>query len=150
MACDSNVPPLWRISVATIEKTSTFSDFTGYDRTFVALDRDVMLRIDDRSIAVKRLAPCAFGGESRVACELDGPRAHDLNIMTLRGACAHRLTVCGDTIDVAIVCADRTSPQENAVCTIAGITQMPLTVMVRFDEQFKSALRLLPFRWTPS
>jgi len=35
IAVDEGSAPRWRLSLATIERTAPFSDFPGYDRTFI-------------------------------------------------------------------------------------------------------------------
>ncbi len=88
--------PLWRLSIATIGADGPFSDFSGYDRTIVALEGNgVELNFDDgESVRLDRpYASCSFAGERRLACRLlDGP-VRDFNVMTRRDRCAHAVTI---------------------------------------------------------
>ncbi len=87
-------PPAWRISVATIERSGAFSDFSGYDRTIVALDGGaVALSVDGIAVALERHEPFAFRGESKVEATLDGPPARDLNVMTRRVSFSHDVEI---------------------------------------------------------
>ena len=87
-------PPAWRISVATIERSGPFSDFSGYDRTIVSLDGGaVRLTIDGIDVVLARCEPLAFTGESKVHATLDGAPARDLNVMTQRASYAHDVEI---------------------------------------------------------
>jgi uncharacterized protein len=82
----------WRISLATIDRDSPFSDFTGYDRTIVPLDGGGFeLSFDDGSPVVldQRCVPFRFAGEKKVFCRLLDGRSRDLNAMTLRARWEH-------------------------------------------------------------
>lgn len=77
----------WRVSIADIAASCSFSRFDGYDRTLVMLNGARMtLHIGQRpAVDLVRLASCAFEGEAPVRCTLpDGP-VRDLNVMVARG-----------------------------------------------------------------
>ena len=85
----------WRLSIATIERDGPFSDFTGYDRTIVAIEGNgIELRIDGEIAVLDRLyVPFRFRGEARTECRLiDGP-VRDFNVMTQREHWGHEVTV---------------------------------------------------------
>jgi environmental stress-induced protein Ves len=90
------VDPLWRLSIATIERDGAFSDFSGYDRTIVPISGNgVELTIDAKESIVldKPYGAYSFRGEERVTCRLiDGP-VRDFNIMTRREAYRHEVVV---------------------------------------------------------
>ena len=87
-------PPAWRLSVATIDRSGPFSDFTGYDRTMVPLfgvpfelhfQESAPVRVHDLYQLVN------FPGEWRTECRLLTGTAEDLNVMTLRESFIHRV-----------------------------------------------------------
>lgn len=86
--------PLWRLSIATIERDGPFSDFSGYDRTIVALEGNgVELAFDggERVRLTRAQQSFSFRGELGVAGRLlDGP-VRDFNVMTRRDRYRHRL-----------------------------------------------------------
>lgn len=97
---ESGERPAWRISIATIDRSGPFSDFTGYDRTMVPLSGvpfELLFR-DRDAIAVRELyRPATFRGEWKAECRLLAGPAEDLNVMTLRSSFAHRVQI----LDVA-------------------------------------------------
>ena len=97
---ESGDRPAWRISIATIDRSGRFSDFTGYDRTMVPLSGvPFELRFRDfHSIVMRELyRPVSFRGEWETECRLLAGPAEDLNVMTLRSSLAHRVQI----LDVA-------------------------------------------------
>ena len=93
IAAEVGVPPLWRLSVATIERDGPFSDYAGYDRTIVALDGTIELTIDGESHLLAPHAPLSFAGEATASCRVHGGPAHDLNVMTARAHAAHDVEI---------------------------------------------------------
>lgn len=96
IAASDPAEPLWRLSIATIERDGPFSDFRGYDRTIVPIEgKGIELRVDE-GIAVhlnRPFHPFAFRGEWRTTCKLiDGP-VRDFNVMTRRDAFAHAVEI---------------------------------------------------------
>jgi len=89
--------PEWRISVARIELDGPFSDFTGYDRTIVALSGDgVTLAFESgEERALGSFQSYAFAGEDAVEARLSSGPVSDFNVMTLRERCVHRATTIG-------------------------------------------------------
>ncbi|TAM56575.1 HutD family protein [bacterium] len=88
----SEEAPVWRLSVATIERDGPFSDFTSYDRTIVPLEgHGVILDLSngERAVLDRPFHPFPFAGELKVDCRLiDGP-VRDFNVMTRRAECTH-------------------------------------------------------------
>jgi len=75
---------LWRLSVADVDRSGPFSDFTGYRRTIMLLDGGGMTLSFDRAPPVvidRRYRPFAFDGGIRTDCRLlDGP-IRDMNLI---------------------------------------------------------------------
>jgi len=93
VAADDFQPPSWRVSVARIDRSGPFSDFTGYDRTIVALDgAPVVLNIEGTTIPLEVLVPFSFRGEASVEASIAGS-ARDLNVMTQRVEWVHDVEV---------------------------------------------------------
>lgn len=78
---------LWRLSIAHVEQSGPFSDFTGYERTIMLLSGDGMeldfahapsVRID------RREEPLVFDGSWKTACRLIGGAVEDMNLMVDR------------------------------------------------------------------
>lgn len=87
--------PAWRVSLATIERSGPFSDFTGYDRTIVVVSGSgCVLRLGNGEAAtLEALRPYAFRGEEAVSADMqDGP-VEALNVMSKRIECGHRVGV---------------------------------------------------------
>jgi environmental stress-induced protein Ves len=88
---------LWRLSVAAVEQSGPFSDFTGYRRIIVLLDgRGMALSFDDAAPVVldERYRPFAFDGGSRTHCDLlDGP-IRDMNLIFDAARVDASLDVC--------------------------------------------------------
>lgn len=84
----------WRLSIAHVEADGAFSEFAGIDRTIALLDGPgLALDLPDGS-TVKLFpgsAPFPFPGEWKISSRNAGGATIDLNIMTRRGACAHRM-----------------------------------------------------------
>ncbi len=80
-------PFLWRVSVAQIESSGPFSDFTGYDRKMVLLQgRGIALKFGSGEHRVLRSIAdfVEFDGAMPTHCELiDGP-CLDLNLMVAK------------------------------------------------------------------
>ncbi len=97
IAIDDGQAPRWRLSLATIERTAPFSDFPGYDRTFVvAGGAGVVLRPQGgRPVALDRPgALYAFPGERPVVCVPRKGVTHALNVFALRNSVAADVTLC--------------------------------------------------------
>jgi environmental stress-induced protein Ves len=97
IAVDEGSAPRWRLSLATIERTAPFSDFPGYDRTFiVAGGAGVVLRPQGgQPIALDRPgALYAFPGERPIVCVPRRGVTHALNVFALRDSVAADVTLC--------------------------------------------------------
>jgi len=85
----------WRVSMARVSEDGPFSAFPGIDRTLAVLDgAGIVLEIEGRAPCEVTAdgAPAAFPGDAATIGRLiDGPIA-DLNVMSVRGRVAHRLT----------------------------------------------------------
>ena len=75
---------LWRLSVADVDSSGPFSDFTGYRRIIALLEGNGMALSFDRAPPVvieRRYEPFAFDGGLRTDCRLlDGP-VRDFNVI---------------------------------------------------------------------
>jgi environmental stress-induced protein Ves len=84
----------WRLSMAEVASDGAFSAFAGIDRTLTVLSGAGMVLdfAQGGAIALDTSAPpLSFPGEAAISARLcDGPTL-DLNIMTRRGVCAHRV-----------------------------------------------------------
>jgi environmental stress-induced protein Ves len=84
----------WRISMARVEAAGPFSSFPGIDRTLTVLDGEGFRLAIDEHPAIQltpRSAPFAFRGDSAASTTLLGGAVTDLNVMTRRGNCWHRV-----------------------------------------------------------
>ncbi len=93
IAAEASTPPLWRLSVATIERDGPFSDFSGYDRTILTLDGRVDLEVDGAPHPLGACEPFSFRGESRASATVREGPARDFNVMTRRDAFAHDVEI---------------------------------------------------------
>lgn len=86
-------PPLWRLSIASIERDAPFSDYAGYDRTIVVVSgAGVTLHFEGGSTtSATTLRPFAFPGERRVLSSLVRGPVEAFNVMTARAAYTHRV-----------------------------------------------------------
>lgn len=73
----------WRLSIADIGASGGFSAFTGYQRIISVLEGDGMhLQVDGAlSRPLLPFDPFAFGGDSRVECQLLGGAIRDFNLI---------------------------------------------------------------------
>ncbi len=97
IAADEETPPGWRISVALIDRSGPFSDYSGYDRTIVAIDGDpVDLDVNGKLVSLVQGEPYDFRGEARVTCTVQGS-ARDFNVMTRRDELGHDVEIVSDS-----------------------------------------------------
>jgi environmental stress-induced protein Ves len=86
----------WRLSVAQIDASGPFSDFTGYRRTMVLL-RGAGMRLShangDRVLLKNPGDITEFDGASATGCDLLGGPCFDLNLMTSKSLPAARVGV---------------------------------------------------------
>lgn len=89
----------WRVSMARVEGSGPFSQFTGIDRTLAVLEGEgIVLEIAGRAPTTVNLAtpPLSFPADVPTAATLIGGPITDLNVMSRRGRVTHsveRLTV---------------------------------------------------------
>jgi environmental stress-induced protein Ves len=89
--------PSWRLSIAQIDRDGPFSDFSGYDRTIVAIaGNGVILRAPDtrdETALDESAPPFWFDGAQPIEARLiDGP-VRAFNVLTWRRTHAHQLRV---------------------------------------------------------
>ncbi len=83
----------WRISFADVAGDGPFSAFVNVDRTLtVVTGEGIALRFgDEDERALRRGVPFAFSGDAAATSRLLAGPIVDLNVMTRRGALAHRV-----------------------------------------------------------
>ena len=80
---------LWRVSIAEVETSGPFSDFTGYERTIMLLEGHGMeLGFDAREPQRidQPLRPFVFDGGWETTCRLLSGPVRDMNLMVRRDA----------------------------------------------------------------
>lgn len=84
----------WRISMARVDTDGPFSVFPNVDRTLsVIAGAGLSLVFEDRTVTLDRLSePLGFSGDAQVSSMLVSGAIEDLNVMTRRGRCDHRVT----------------------------------------------------------
>jgi uncharacterized protein len=88
---------LWRLSVADVERSGPFSDFTGYRRLIVLLEgRGMTLSFDNAAPVVldERYRPLAFDGGSRTRCDLLDGHIRDRTLIVDAARVDAALDVC--------------------------------------------------------
>lgn len=90
-------PFVWRVSVASVERSCPFSSFPGLDRTILLVSGEGFA-LDFGGAAPARtldrpLEPCAFAGEWTTTCRLLGGPVEDLNVMVDRARAAAAVDV---------------------------------------------------------
>jgi len=83
----------WRLSMAHVGAAGPFSLFPGIDRTLSVIAGDgITLKLPDGAVTLDGLtAPFAFSGDVAVESMLTDGAIDDLNVMTRRGRCHHRV-----------------------------------------------------------
>jgi uncharacterized protein len=130
---------LWRVAIAKIAKDGPFSDFSGYDRTILALDGGtVMLEVEGGTVALQPGEPFPFAGEIAVAARLTGEPARDLNVITLRAEFVHDVEIVTgpqrfamDEDEVAFVYAIESAAGVDGTAIAQGDT-----VIIQDEESF--------------
>ncbi|MGO4713019.1 HutD/Ves family protein [Bradyrhizobium sp. 2TAF24] len=89
----------WRLSMAHVGAPGPFSLFPDIDRTLSVINGDgLTLTLPDRTVTLDRCAaPFAFPGDVAVDSTLTDGAIDDLNVMTRRSRCRHRVTRHGLT-----------------------------------------------------
>jgi environmental stress-induced protein Ves len=85
----------WRVSMAQVERGGPFSSFPGVDRTLSILQGEgIVLDVEGRERATLRgdSAPYSFPGDAATGAELLGGPITDLNVMTRRMRCRHKVS----------------------------------------------------------
>ena len=79
--------PLWRVSIADVEQSGPFSDYTGFERTILLLSGDGMELEFDQAPSTRidrREEPFVFDGGWKTHCRLLGGPVKDFNLMVIR------------------------------------------------------------------
>jgi len=120
----------WRLSLAEVEKSGPFSDFTGYDRTIVLVEGAGMeLAISGQALVKIRNPghPFSFDGGAATQCRLlDGP-VRDLNLMVQR----RRARATLDVVDANAFGGQRLDAAWTLVYALRGWTR---AAMAGLDE----------------
>jgi environmental stress-induced protein Ves len=97
-AAQAGGPWTWRLSIADVPRRAPFSEFPGVDRSILCLSGAGMrVCVDGVWKDVPHFGDALrFAGESRVEGDPVGDQVRDVNLMTLRGACAGRLVALRD------------------------------------------------------
>lgn len=91
---DTSGETAWRVSLATLNGPSRFSQFPGIDRIFVLIDQEsVELHSQDGSLHAWKGKPVYFPGDLHVWIGSLTGEAHALNVMTRRGRCRAHVEV---------------------------------------------------------
>jgi environmental stress-induced protein Ves len=88
--------PLWRLSIAEVERAGPFSDFTGFERTIMLLSGDGMELDFDHAPSVRidrPEEPLVFDGGWKTHCRLLGGPVTDMNLMVVRESARATLRV---------------------------------------------------------
>ena len=84
----------WRVSMARVEMDGPFSTFPGIDRTLAILEGEgLSLTVDGfETELTEATAPFTFDGAATTAARLSGGPLLDLNLMSRRARCGHKMT----------------------------------------------------------
>lgn len=118
----------WRISMAHVAIPGPFSRFPGVDRTLNVIEGNgLILAFEDRPpVSLDRhSAPLSFSGDIPVDSRLSEGPVDDLNVMTRRDRCHHRVARHGLTMATRVQLSGKTT----IVIAIGG------TVEVLVDPQ---------------
>ncbi|MBN3849511.1 HutD family protein [Paraburkholderia sp. Ac-20342] len=92
----------WRVSLATLNTSARFSQFAGFERTFVLLDEGaVKLRSQEVRIDAQRGQPVHFSGDLDLWSTLSTAPVNALNVMTRRGRCGSSVSVLSGSSSIA-------------------------------------------------
>ena len=89
---------LWRLSIAEVERSGPFSDFTGYERTILLLEGAGMELEVGGTVAVtlsERYRPFTFDGGAATTCTLLDGAVRDFNLIVDRERGAGSVEVGG-------------------------------------------------------
>lgn len=89
----------WRVSMAKVPESGSFSSFPDVDRTLVVLDGEMIVHVKSRAdVRLRALSnPYCFPGDVPTRATVLKP-VTDLNVMTRRGVCSvdlRRIENCG-------------------------------------------------------
>ncbi len=88
----------WRLSIARLERPTSFSRYSGLQRTFIPIGSDLALKVDGRDLHLDDRTLARFDGESDVALiHLDQP-CHAVNLMTTDPRLTLRLARAGEQL----------------------------------------------------
>jgi len=100
---------LWRMSIADLQSSGSFSSFPGIDRV-ILLWSGAGLKLRSPSWPDQMLTvagePFLFAGEADVSCELEGGPSRDLNLMTRRGSVTAEMKISSSAVSLHDACDD--------------------------------------------
>ena len=103
----TGVASRWRLSVATLGGSSTFSPFPEVDRIFTVIgDHPVSLDFGDTPTTIQRLRPTPFAGENGPVCAAAGP-TEAFNVMIHRSTTAASVNIVDIGIAHEVAAHDR-------------------------------------------
>jgi environmental stress-induced protein Ves len=101
----------WRMALARIDSSVTFSHYPNVDRIFTLIDGyGLELVFNDREILKidKRFAPHKFPGDVKTACVVNNGPCRALNLFTRRGAWKASVRVPTNNDDLNVISAQTT------------------------------------------
>jgi environmental stress-induced protein Ves len=134
--------PVWRISIATIERAAPFSAFAGVDRLLMPLSpAGLDLVIDGRRVRGEAFDVLPFAGESAVEAVDVTTRGLDLNLMTVRGAAVGTLAAHRLDGDLMIGSTDSTDSTDSTGSAGSLGSASAWTVVVVVEGEVSSAVQ---------
>lgn len=97
----------WRVSMATVASDGPFSAFPGVDRTLSVLDGEgIALDIAGRApvTLTPASAPYGFPADAATGARLLGGPITDLNVMTRRELCRHKVSALTSNGPIEMTC----------------------------------------------
>jgi uncharacterized protein len=83
----------WRLSVADVTTSGSFSALPGVDRVITLADGPgLLMKVDDEEFALDPFRPVRFAGEARTQCQVIEP-TRDFNVMTRRDVCSATVSI---------------------------------------------------------
>ncbi|SFR66840.1 HutD protein [Agromyces sp. CF514] len=112
--------PTWRISVAEIDGRAAFSEFAGFDRVLIPLDRGGLhLEIEGVGQRVAQHSSIAFRGEDRVTADSGDRQAKVVNVMVHRSCIGADWTVSIESGSALAGVEARDRPEADAAAAVA-------------------------------
>jgi environmental stress-induced protein Ves len=93
--------PGWTVAYAWLDGDSTFSDYSGHERTITLTEGpgfELFTPDGTAALRVEHLfAPAAFDGGLSLTCRIAGAPCRVVNVMTERGRWNHSVEIVGET-----------------------------------------------------